>query len=153
MVLEHQTRMTNLIVRLGYEARIAGQPSPEVDNAAEELLRYMLFTDEAPLDAPISGNLEYVKDFESAGPRDKRGRTLRELQLDGRLMRYPCSYMIYSEAVDALPAFAKDRLYRRLWEVLTGEDQSPPFESLSQPDRRAILEILHDTKPDLPAYW
>lgn len=32
------------------------------------------------------------------GPRDRIGRSLRDLDLQERLLRYPFSYMIYSEA-------------------------------------------------------
>ena len=91
--------------------------------------------------------------FASQGPRDRQGRSLRELDLDGRLMRYPLSYMIYSEAFDALPADAKDSIYRRLWEVLSGRDRSSRYAHLSDADRRAIREILLDTKPGLPSYF
>ncbi|MGH9662815.1 MAG: hypothetical protein ACRD9L_00150, partial [Bryobacteraceae bacterium] len=66
---------------------------------------------------------------------------------------YPCSYMIYSEAFDAMPAAAKDRLYKRLWEVFTGRDTSPKFARLSAADRQAILEILRATKKGLPSCW
>jgi hypothetical protein len=68
-------------------------------------------------------------------------------------MRYPCSYMVYSAAFDALPASLKDAVYRRLWTVLSGGDTSPRYAHLAQQDRQAIAEILRDTKPDLPAYF
>jgi hypothetical protein len=61
--------------------------------------------------------------------------------------------LIYSEAFGAIPQPAKDYVYRRLFEVLSGRDQSPEFASLSGEDRRAILEILVDTKPGLPNEW
>ena len=167
MVLEHQTRMTNLIVRLGYETRIALAASPAAEDlselpkdarpaieaAAEELLRYMLFTDEALLDEPVRGSDDFKTDFESAGPQDKKGRSLHALDLDRRLLRYPCSYLIYSKAFGALPSPAKDFLLRRLWQVLTGQDESDEFSRLTTQDKRAILEILLDTIPELPAYW
>ena len=38
------------------------------------------------------------------GPRDRRGRSLYQLDLDRRLLKYPCSYLIYSPAFDALAA-------------------------------------------------
>jgi hypothetical protein len=69
------------------------------------------------------------------------------------MFRYPCSYLIYSEAFDSLPPPAKERIYRRLWEVLTDRDRSLTFARLSSDDRRNILEILRDTKPGLPTYW
>ncbi len=69
------------------------------------------------------------------------------------MFRYPWGYLIYSEAFDSLPPEARGRVYQRLWEVPTGKDRSPAFACLSAEDRRAILEILRDTKRGLPAYW
>jgi len=54
---------------------------------------------------------------------------------------------------DALPPAARDHLYRRLYDVLTGTEQSQEFAGLSRGDRTAILEILLDTKSGLPDYW
>ena len=47
-----------------------------------------------------------------------------------------------------LDAEAKNYVYRRLREVLTGADTRLEFAHLSPSDRTAILEILRDTKPD-----
>src|SRR5260370_861991 len=81
--------------------------------------------------------------FGAAGPRDAKGRSLHELDLTLRLMRYPCSYLIYSDAFDALPAAAKDPIYRRMWEVLSGDDRGARYRSaLSLADRQAIVDIL-----------
>ena len=77
---------------------------------------------------------------------------LRDFDLQRRLFRYPLSYMIYSEIFDAMPAAARNRVYQRLYDVLSGKDQNPKFAHLSASDRRAIIEILVDTKPDLPDY-
>ena len=87
------------------------------------------------------------------GPRDRQGRSLYELDLKRRLMKYPCSYLIYSPAFDALPPLAKAPIYRRMWQVLSGEAREPRYRSLSRADRQAVVEILRDTKPDLPAYF
>lgn len=172
MALEHQTRMTNLITRVGYEARMAlhdnaamnkalGRPDTEisdstnrrVNSAADELVAYMLFTQETHLTEPVKGVSGFAESFARQGQRDHRGRSLRDLDLKTRLLRYPCSYLIYSEAFDSMPEIALDRIYKRLWEVLSGKDVSPEFASLSQDDRKAILEILLDTKKGLPEYW
>ena len=56
----------------------------------------------------------------ASGPRDRQGRSLYELDLQRRLLKYPCSYLIYSPAFDALPPLAKAPIYRRLWQVLVG---------------------------------
>jgi hypothetical protein len=82
-----------------------------------------------------------------------RSAVLRDFDLHKRIFRYPCSYLIYSEAFDALPEPAKGYVYRRLFEVLSGGEQGPEYASLSSEDRRAILEILVATKPGLPEEW
>jgi hypothetical protein len=172
MVLEHQTQLHDLITLTNYQTRLAlhyeaginkalGRPADALspatarrfENPAEKLLRYLLFVDEAPLEGPVAGTSGFAEEFAARGPRDSRGRSLREFDLRRRLFKYPCSYLIYSEAFDALPEPAKGYLYRRLREVLTGRDPSPEFARLTPGDRRAILEILRDTKPGLPEDW
>jgi len=79
---------------------------------------------------------------------------LHELDLSRRLMAYPCSYLIYSAAFDRLPPTAKDPIYRRMWQILSGNERQERYRSaLSLADRRAVVEILRETKPDLPPYF
>ena len=178
MVLEHQTHMTNLLTRVGWEFRVAAYegramrgrfraPRPAggeaTSRAAGEdatlretvtaLVDYMLFVDESPLADRMQGTAGFEAAFEARGPFDRRGRTLREIDLHTRLFRYPCSYMIYTAAFDALPPAARDAVYRRLWQVLSGADRDSRYEYLTRVDRQAIVEILRDTKPDLPDYF
>jgi hypothetical protein len=172
MVLEHQTRMTNLLIRVNYEARMAlhdqaainkalGLPPDQltdstksrIRNATDTLLEYMLFASEAPLPKPIEGSTGFAAEYQRRGPRSKRGLSLRDLDLKTRLFRHPCSPLIYSDAFDALPSVAKDRIYQRLWEILNGKDDGKTYARLSQADRCAILEILLETKSGLPPYW
>jgi hypothetical protein len=169
LVLTHQAGMTNLLTRASWEARAANPllhppfiSSPEEDarvasmmNAvATEVVDYLLFIDETRLTAPVRGGSGFAGRFSTAGPRDKKGRSLREFDLRRRLMKYPCSYLIYSPAFDALPAGARDPIYRRLWEVLSGQERGERYLSaLSLADRQSIVEILRDTKPDLPSYF
>jgi hypothetical protein len=87
------------------------------------------------------------------GPHDGKGRSLKQLDLERRLMRYPCSYMIYSEAFDALPAEARDAVYKRLWQILSGTEKGSKYAPLSLADREAVSEILRATKKNLPAYF
>ena len=68
-------------------------------------------------------------------------------------MRYPCSYLIYSPLFDSLPAAARDAIYSRMWEILSGQEKQPAYNRLSPADRRAVVEILRDTKKDLPSYF
>jgi hypothetical protein len=160
MTLEHQTRMTNLLVRIGWDARIAQHASKldeagrkQLDEEIEQLVTYMLFTDEAPLKEPVIGVSTFTKTFPERGPRDQKGRSLRDFDLKKRLFRYPLSYMIYTAAFDALPEPVLARVYQRLFDVLAGKDQTEAFAKLSGDDRRAVLEIVRDTKKNLPAYW
>jgi hypothetical protein len=161
MVFEHQMHMMNLLSRIGWEARVAQRqgkrlakdeaPIP-LDAASREVVDYMLFIGEAPIRGKIQGSTPYAEQFEARGPRDRKGRSLRDLQRDGRLMRYPCSYMIYSAQFDSLPSQAKSAIYRRLWRILAGQDNSSKYSRLTRSDRVAITEILKDTKKDLPEY-
>ena len=86
--------------------------------------------------------------FAAQGPRDRHGRSLRQLDLTRWLMRHPCSYTIGSPAFDALPPPVKVAVYGRLWRVLSGLDPAPKYARLSAADRAAVIEILSDTKPD-----
>jgi hypothetical protein len=108
-------------------------------------------SEEAPLEGPIAGTSGFAEEFVAHGPRDAEGRSLRELDLRKRLFRYPLSYLVYSEAFDALPAEATAYIRRRFEAILTGAETSRTFAHLSTEDRRAILEIVRDTKPALLA--
>jgi hypothetical protein len=153
MVLEHQARMSSLITRLGWEARLGSEAGRPLRDAAVELVDYMLFVDEVELPGPVTGSSSFAATFAAKGPRDGRGRSLRDLDLRTRMMRYPCSYMIYSEPFDALPPAAKTEVYARMWEILSGAERDPRYGRLSDSDRRAIVEILRETKADLPEYF
>lgn len=172
LVLAHQTQMHNIITELNYRYRIGlhndqlaatrgGKPFAGISEAtrnqftavAEEALRYLLFSSEIELPNGLRSTSGFAADFAALGPRDRKGRSLRDFDLNTRIFRHRCSYLIYSDAFDAIPAPAKEYLLNRLFEVLTGRDQSADFATLSPADRRAILEILVDTKPGLPGPW
>jgi hypothetical protein len=153
MVFDHQMHMTNLLTRVGWETRFALHEKimtpQKLAGMAAEVADYMLFVDEARMPSPVKGISGFEEKFAADGPFDTKGRSLRQFDLNRRMMRYPCSYMIYSAAFDGLPAEARDAIYRRIWQVLSGEVGS----RLPQADRRAVVEILRDTKKDLPPYF
>ena len=169
LLFAHQAGMTNLLTRASYEARAADPllhppftSTPDEDarvasmmaGVASEVVDYLLFIDETKLPVQIRGNSGFAERFSAGGPQDRKGRSLYELDLNRRLMKYPCSYLIYSPAFDALPRGAKEPIYRRLWEVLSGEERSERYRlALPLADRRSIVEILRDTKKDLPEYF
>jgi hypothetical protein len=146
MVFDHQMYMTNLITRIRHV-------TVAVPRAVGELVDYMLFVNEAPLAGKMKGTSGFAEKFAMQGPRDSKGRSLRDLDLERRLLRYPCSYMIYSAAFDGLSVETKDAVYRRMWQVLSGADKDQKYARLALADRRAIVEILHDTKPEVRKYF
>jgi len=153
LVFDHQARMMNLLTRLAWEARIQeDQSASDVMARASEVVDYLLFVDEAPL-GRIEGTSGFAARFSARGPRDRRGRSLRDLRLDGRLMRYPLSYMIYSAAFQALPQPTREAIYRRLSDILSGRNRSAAYRHLSAVDRQALREILRDTLPDGPSFF
>jgi hypothetical protein len=170
MVFEHQMHLMNLLTHIGWEARVAearrsSTPAPRfeppgtdekpiaMEDAASEIVDYMLFVGEAPVGDDINGSSGFRERFEQQGPFDRNGRSLRQFDLRRRLMRYPLSYMIYSPLFERLPGASKEAIYRRLWQVLSGATPAPRYQGLSLDDRRAIVEILNDTKKDLPPYF
>jgi len=155
LVLTHQAGMTNLLTRAAFEARVAetalriGATAEQTDavNAvmngiAREVVDHMLFVDEAPLPAGIRSGSGFAERFSASGPRDRKGRSLYELDLTRHLMKYRCSYLIYSPAFDALPPIIKAPIYRRLWDALAGRS-----------DSFTIVDILRETKSNLPPYF
>jgi hypothetical protein len=167
MVFEHQMHMINLFTRLGWEVRVAegeggeykeeapprGKAAKAVRDASRELADYMLFADEKPLPSKVEGTSGFAEKFSSEGPKDSQGRSLRQFDLERRLMKYPCSYMIYSTAFDALPDDLKDATYARMWRILSGEERGKKYAALTLEDRRSIVEILRNTKRRLPEYF
>ena len=138
LVFTHQAGMTNLLTRASWEARAAdpllhapftASPGEEsliammMKGVASEVVDHLLFIDEAKLTERVRGGSGFAERFSAIGPRDRKGRSLHELDLNRRIMSYPCSYLIYSQAFDALPPGAKDPIYRRLWEVLSGQER------------------------------
>ncbi len=131
----------NLLTRLGWETRIAladgtadfsaGELRAPVHDAVDDLL----FVDEPAPAAPVRGISRFVDVFSAGGPRDGKGRSLRQLDLHTRLFKYRCSYMIYSPAFDALPAAARHAVYSRMSSVLERRGDT------------AVIEILDGTLP------
>lgn len=170
MVLEHQADAHNYITRANFLTRQAmhyqqslnrelHEPADRVwdstksriTSAGEPLLEYLLFSEEAKLAAPIRGTSGFAEQFSQRGPRNRQGRSLRDFDLETRLFKYPCSYLVYSPSFAALPHEVKDYVFRRMHEVLSGQDQSDKFHHLSAVDRAAIQEILEDTLPEWSA--
>jgi hypothetical protein len=139
MLLAHQADVHNRIGEVSQKFSV---------ETAESLVKTLLFSGEALLTAPIKGSSNFAAEFSKKGPRDRRGRSLRDLDLKTRLLRYPLSYLIYSEPFRQMPLPAREYVYRRLREVLAGTDQTEAFRHLTPADRKAVLEIVTATLPE-----
>lgn len=171
LVHAHQTQAHNLLTRANFLSRIAvheassgGVPTGpaaalprdvkvRIDSYVDELVRYLLFEHEAPLPGRVSGTSGFATAFQARGQRDRHGRSLRDFDLETRLFRYRLSYLVYTEAFDGLPRIVLDSVYARLFAVLTGTADADEFWWLGREERRAIFDILLDTKQDLPPSW
>jgi len=170
MVFEHQMHAMNLLTRLGWETRVGASQTPvgngstrkaeanteapiPARDGAREVVDYLLFIDEAPLGSPVRGSTIFAERFAAQGPRDSKGRSFRQLDLTRRLLRYPCSYLIYTAQFQSLPLVAKQAIFERMWDILSGKEKDPRYRRLSLGDRQAIVEILRETMPDLPSYF
>lgn len=170
MVMEHQSQMHNAIAWANYETRRAIYQSEimndaldrpagylsesaerRINKAADRVLEYLLFCNEFRLTSPIEGANSYAADFQSRGVRDSKGRSLRDLDLKSRMFRYPCSYMIHSAAFDGLPDEVRSRVLRTLHEILAGDLPLDQYSHLTDSDRRNVLAILLETKPEFTA--
>lgn len=171
-VFAHQAAAHNALTRASFDVRAAlhreaalnrdlHQPpdyrwpstNTVLDGAAKALVECFLFCDEAPLAGPIAGTTTFATDFAARGPTDGAGRSLRQFDLERRLFRHPCSFLVYSPSFDPLPAELRARFWARMDAVLTAADPGPRFAHLSADDRRAIRAILVATKPDAVAHW
>ncbi len=172
LVLEHQAMAHNLIIQANFSTRQAlhyqamlnrelkeppgnrwASTLSRIRSVGDPLVKYLLFAGEARLQSPIKGTSGFAEHFAQQGSRDSQGRSLRDFDLQTRMFKYPCSYLIYSPAFDALPGDVRDYVLERIWKILDGQDSSPDFAHLSKTDRTAIREILIATKPNLPSYW
>lgn len=167
MVLEHQTQMHNAIAFANYETRMALHQSYQMNalldrpkdhisdsaqrriaSAADRVLEYLLFCDEFALSDEVRGSTSFAEDFSARGIRDSKGRSLRDFDLQTRMFRYPCSYLIHSPAFAGLPDSVRSQVLGRLKDILTGDDPSEKYQHLTTEMRGEILEILSDTMPE-----
>jgi hypothetical protein len=166
LIFEHQVYIENLITRANYKGRTlvarenGGQPAdtltwdqlpPKAQNIVkamlEPLVKALLLVNATTLPTKIAGNSGFDRWFQSQGPRDAQGRSLRELDLNTRVFRYPLSYMIYSIGFEGLPKYAHEYIYHRLADILSGRDKTAPYSNISPAARATALQILTQTKP------
>ena len=167
MVMEHQTQMHNAMAAANYETRMALHQSEQMNRlldrpegfvsdsakrriaaSVDRVLQYLLMCDEFPLTSRVEGTSGFADEFEARGVKDVRGRSLRQFDLTTRLFRYPCSYLIHSDAFTGLPDEVRRPILVKLAEILQGLDDLPEYEHLTASQRDDILAILRDTVPE-----
>ncbi len=148
LVFDHQAHASNLMTRLNWESRVG---APAAAARVNELADYLLFVGEPAPVVAVTPRQGFAEQLASRAPTDSAGRSLADLDLERRLLRYPCSYMVYSEAFDGLPVAVRTAVYLRLFDILTAMGSGDRYAHLSEADRRAVLEILRQTKPGFAA--
>lgn len=171
-VLAHQAAAHNAITRAAFDVRRALHrdaalnreinaavdrrwPSTEsvLDGAAAALADGLLCKGEAALAGPLVGQSGFTAEFAAAGPRDARGRSLRDLDLQTRTFRHPCSHLVHNGSFAALPEELRRRFWKRVGAVLSGREQAARYAHLSAADREAVREILLGTRPAGEEIW
>jgi hypothetical protein len=152
LVLEHQVEVQNRLTRLNFESRTLIQEQAQLSAETLEMLTRpvldsLFMAHEAEIGAPVSSTSGYREYFETLGPVDSRGRSLREFDLQTRTFRYPLSYLIYSPAVTGLPDQVKRYLFSQIRAELEGETAHYP--QYSSDLRSVTLAILRETKPEI----
>lgn len=154
MALQHQVEIHNLITRANLGSRAALEQNAaiaemfelkpgqwtdstkrRINTVTEALVKGLLFQGEYQLKGKVTGTSSFEEEFQKLGPFDSKGRSVRQFDLNTRMLKYPCSWLIYSEAFDALAPEVKEIVYKRIYEILnteTGKD---------------TLQILVETKP------
>lgn len=141
MVLEHQVHFGNLVTRATWEARLGNEM--RIAEAADALADYLLFVEEAPItDGPIVGSSGFAEVFQSRGPKDAKGRSLRDLDLRTRLQKYPVSWLIDTPQFRALPAAPKNLVLGRVRDVVNGKLTGAEYAHFTPPVRTALREML-----------
>lgn len=156
LVHEHQVGFDNRVFQAAYLNReiaakssaLAPEDTARLDAKARELVRYILFADEAKLPSGgIAGDQQFMRDFQ----RNKKpvgSASLKDFDLRTRMFKYRCSYMLYTSQWQKLPGVVKSRVYAGMKRALSGEDRD--FAYLGADERRTIVTILRATLPAWP---
>lgn len=163
LLLEHQSGFMNMALEASYRGRTyqhigKGEIKPEhavvLNKLAEELVRYLLFADEAEFPSGgIKVDPQYREDFLANRKEASGGISLKDLDLETRMFKYRCSYLIYSDVFQATPDLFKQQVYQILGEAISTKKPDPDFAYLAATEKKAIRDILRETLSDLPDGW
>ncbi|MDB4722026.1 hypothetical protein OAF65_09935 [Verrucomicrobiales bacterium] len=164
LIFDHQVQMQFVLIESAYKIRQAIFDSQEVSDqkkvtnlnvllkeVTESIVSELLFKEEFPLGGKVVDTSQagkFVTEFKAKGKTDSMGRSLRDLDLQGRLFKYRCSYMIYSKSFSAFPEILKNSVLNRIKEIMTSESPQLGYEYLEVEEKRAIFDILSGTFAD-----
>lgn len=165
MVLEHQVQMHNLLTQgsaavheqvkrsrsLAEYLEEPYDPSKNdtlqrvINSNAERIVKHLLYSDEVALTEPVAGTQAFIDQFRANRKEDDQARSLKDFDLETRLFKYRCSYMVYSHAYELMHPLLKDAVVDKLRAVLQGQGDAAVYGHLDADEREAILAILTDT--------
>jgi len=173
MVLEHQVEMHNLLTQGAMQVRRQYRRSAAivqdedtrfdpyssdtlmslVRHQAQDIVQHMLFSTEFPLASPLVGNAEFQEAFRMNRRESSDGMSLKDFDLETRIFRHRCSYMIYARAFELMHPLLKEQVYQELWDALSSDTPGPAYAHLGAQEKADIIAILRETREGLPAYW
>lgn len=163
LVHEHQIGFENRVFHAAYVMRklladgrgmVPMAAKDEVEKLADELARYVLFADEAKLPSQgVEGDAAFIREFQRNKKAVSAGPSLKDFDLKTRIFKYRCSYMLYTDSWQKLPAALRERVYFKMGEGLREQNPNPAYAHLPAEEKRAIRAILKETLPGLPAWW
>lgn len=154
---EHQAGFVNRVVETHYRLRTAlergngrllEEDRVDMERQVDELSRYLLFADEAPMpEGGIEGDPSLREEFLATRKAASNGDSLKDFDLETRLFRNRCSYMIYSPLFQGLPEGFRRRIYQRMDKALAASPADPEYSHLDPAEKSRIRSILKETVP------
>ncbi len=171
LILGHQTQLHTLMADLTIKTRralhdqkimdellqrdepLSDSTRSRIKHAADKVLKCMFFVEEIDLPKIDMAGSVFSKNFTQRSPKDSQDRSLFELQMDGRMLRYPFSYLIYSDTFNNLPPEALNYIWAEIERILAPTERREGYERLSRRNKITIREILLETHPFPKKYW
>ena len=91
------------------------------------------------------GTSPFAAEFSAKGPKDQKGRSLRDFDLCERIFKYPLSYMVMSRSFEELPGEVKEMTITKITEILKNGSKKEKYARLTPNHRAAICGILTQT--------
>ena len=152
LVIQHQIEVQNTMTRATWDylqlmAEEGAVNTEKVAELAKPVLDALFMKNEAALGDQILGLSGFTEYFQNIGPFDNSRRSLRDLDLNARVFKYPLSYLIYTDSFAAMPETLHNYLIEMIYQVLSSDADHIGYAHLDVETRAAILEIVNATVP------